>query len=101
MEPRLNNQPVKPVQKPASPWKYVLSFFWMIVFTAIAFVLVWGEYLNPEATFWVITFLASLQVLLQLFTFMHLDQKGQSMPIIFMGLGILIAVISAVGIVLM
>jgi cytochrome c oxidase subunit 4 len=103
MDPQLDNQPVKSANKASSesPWKYVFSFFWMIIFTAIAFVLVEGNWLSPEATFWWITILAAIQVVLQLFTFMHLDQKGQQIPIIFMGLGILIAVISVVGIVLM
>ncbi|SEM80845.1 cytochrome C oxidase subunit IV family protein [Lihuaxuella thermophila] len=103
MDPQLNRQTVKPAKQTSSssPWKYVISFFLMILFTAIAFILVERNWLSPEGTFWSITILAAIQVVLQLFTFMHLDQKGQEIPIIFMGLGILIAVISVVGIVLM
>ncbi len=103
MDPQLSKKPVKPAARTSagSPWKYVLSFFWMIIFTAIAFILVEGKWLSPEATFWWITLLAAIQVVLQLFTFMHLDQKGQHMPIIFMSFGFLIAVLTVVGIVLM
>jgi len=104
MDPQLNNetkQRVSQAEKPESAWRHVFSFFWMILFTAIAFVVVGSERLNPEATFWVITLLAVLQVILQLFTFMHLNQKGYGIVIIYMAVGIFIAVVSAIGIVLL
>ncbi|TCW39290.1 cytochrome C oxidase subunit IV family protein [Laceyella sacchari] len=105
MEPQLQQQtqrPVKPKEKPETAWRYVLSFIWMILFTAIAFVVVGGGLVESKtAIFWVLIISASIQVVLQLFTFMHLDQKGYGIVIVFMGVGLVIAVVSAVGMVLM
>ncbi|WP_124728525.1 cytochrome C oxidase subunit IV family protein [Staphylospora marina] len=84
-----------------SAWKYVFSFFWMILFTAISFWIVLEGTLGTEATFWSITALAAVQVVLQLITFMHLDFGKYRFVAIFMALGIFIAVVSAIGIVLM
>jgi cytochrome c oxidase subunit IV len=87
--------------KQESAWKHVFSFFWMILFTAIAFWIVGENKLNLMQTFWIILILAILQVILQLFTFMHLMQKGYGIVILFFALGLLIATVSAVGIILM
>jgi cytochrome c oxidase subunit 4 len=73
----------------------------MILFTAIAFWIVGENKLNLMQTFWIILILAILQVILQLFTFMHLMQKGYGIVILFFALGLLIATVSAVGIILM
>lgn len=81
--------------------KHIGSFVVMILLTAIAFYLVANEMLSVQLLIPVIIGLATLQVILQLFIFMHLDQKGSAFPILFMGAGILIAVVSAVGIILM
>nr|WP_237446698.1 cytochrome C oxidase subunit IV family protein [Shimazuella alba] len=73
----------------------------MIAFTAAAFYIVVSDVV-PSG--WVIPLLlvfAAIQVFLQLFTFMHLDQKGTAFYTFFMIAGIFIAVISAVGILLM
>jgi cytochrome c oxidase subunit 4 len=103
MEPNLNKKPAEQVfnVKPETPWKHVFSFFWMILFTAIAFWMVMEGKMGPEATFWWITGLAVLQVFLQLFTFMHLDFQKYRIVVIFLSVGIIIAVVSAVGIALM
>ncbi|MBA4541871.1 cytochrome C oxidase subunit IV family protein [Thermoactinomyces daqus] len=93
-------EPEKRVKR-ESPWKHVFSFVWMILFTAIAFWIVGENKLSLEQTFWIILILAILQVILQLFTFMHLAQRGYGIVILFFALGLLIAVISAVGIILM
>lgn len=81
--------------------KYLTSFLIMILFTAIAFYLIIFPLFDTNTTFWVIFLLAWVQALLQLFTFMHLDQKGYGIVIILYAIGIVIAVVSAVGIVLM
>lgn len=103
MEPQLDNQPVKSPEKPTSESarKHVLSFASMILFTAIAFLLVATSLFDATTTVWIITILAVIQVVLQLFTFMHLDQKGQQIPIIFMAIGIFIALMTVIGIILM
>nr|WP_255724733.1 cytochrome C oxidase subunit IV family protein [Shimazuella soli] len=73
----------------------------MIAFTAAAFFVVISDKV-PSG--WVVPLLlifAVIQVILQLFTFMHLDQKGSAFYTIFIVFGIFVAVISAVGILLM
>jgi cytochrome c oxidase subunit 4 len=103
VEPQLNTSKPEPghPEKPESPWKHVLSFVWMILFTAIAFWVVGEQKLGAKATFWVILLLAVLQVFLQLFTFMHLNQKRYGIVVIFIFIGIFFATIISVGIVLM
>jgi cytochrome c oxidase subunit 4 len=94
-----NNQAIS--RKPESAMKHILSFVLMIAFTAAAFYIVVSDVV-PSG--WVIPLLlvfAAIQVFLQLFTFMHLDQKGTAFYTFFMIAGIFIAVISAVGILLM
>jgi cytochrome c oxidase subunit 4 len=81
--------------------RYLWSFAWMILFTAFAFYIVAYPLFSWTTTFWLIVAAAAIQVFLQLFTFMHLDEKGQTIPVIFMLLGLFIAVISIVGIVLL
>jgi cytochrome c oxidase subunit 4 len=73
----------------------------MILFTALSFYLVAYPQFNTTTTFWIILSAAFVQVFLQLYTFMHLDEKGNSMPVIFMGLGLFIAIISVIGLILM
>lgn len=91
-----------PVQKQGGLLKHIVSFLFMIGFTAVAFYVVATKNVVPEQ--WIvptILILAVIQVLLQLFHFMHLDQKGSAFYTFFMTAGIFIAVISAVGIILM
>jgi cytochrome c oxidase subunit 4 len=73
----------------------------MILFTALSFYLVAYPHFTVMTTFWIILAAAVVQVFLQLYTFMHLDEKGHLMPIIFMVVGLFIGVISVVGIILM
>jgi cytochrome c oxidase subunit 4 len=88
-------------RKPESAMKHILSFVLMIAFTAAAFFLVVSDAV-PSG--WVVPLLlifAVVQVFLQLFTFMHLDQKGSAYYTLFIIFGIFVAVISAVGIIYM
>lgn len=94
-----NNQGIQ--QKPESASKHILSFVLMIAFTAAAFYVVASEAVPSN---WIVPLLlifAVIQVFLQLFTFMHLDQKGSAFYTFFMISGIFIAVISVVGIIYM
>lgn len=87
--------------KPPSVTKHILSFVVMIVLTAIAFYLVANDVMSIQLLIPILIGLAAIQVVLQLYIFMHLDQKGQTFPIFFMVVGIAIAVISVLGILLM
>ncbi len=94
-----NEQAVNHKSESAS--KHVLSFVLMIALTAAAFYLVGS---NKVPSNWILPLLlifAVIQVFLQLFTFMHLDQKGSAYYTIFMVFGIFVAVISAIGIIFM
>jgi cytochrome c oxidase subunit 4 len=77
--------------------KHVWSFFWMMVLTAASFIAVGMKLLPMAIVVPLIVFFACIQVVLQLFTFMHMDQKGHAIPIIFISLGIVIAVVSVIG----
>jgi cytochrome c oxidase subunit 4 len=87
--------------KPESAMKHLISFALMIVLTAAAFWLVATHTVPQHLILPLILLFAVIQVLLQLFTFMHLDQKGSAHYTLFIVVGILIAVISALGIILM
>ncbi|WP_044641082.1 cytochrome C oxidase subunit IV family protein [Risungbinella massiliensis] len=81
--------------------KHLLSFAVMIVLTVAAFYLVAVDVVPKSWILPLLLVFALIQVLLQFFTFMHLDQKGSLMYVIFIFSGLLIAVVSAVGMVLM
>ncbi|GGE08292.1 hypothetical protein GCM10011571_06930 [Marinithermofilum abyssi] len=76
--------------------KHLISFFWMILFTAAAFVVVATEAFSGPVTLAIILVLAAIQAVLQLFTFMHLDRRSQ-LPILFMASGIGLGVIFALS----
>jgi cytochrome c oxidase subunit 4 len=78
--------------------KHLLSFAVMIVLTAIAFAAVGLKIIPNHLVIPVLLVMAAIQVFLQLFTFMHLDQKGSLFPIIFIFAGIFVAIVSAFGI---
>jgi cytochrome c oxidase subunit IV len=87
--------------KPENAMKHLISFAVMIVLTAAAFYLVATDAVADHLVLPLILLFAAIQVFLQLFTFMHLDQKGSSFYTTFIVLGIVIAVVSAIGIILM
>lgn len=88
-------------QKPESTFKHILSFVIMIAFTAAAFFIVISDTVPDNWVLPLLLIFAVIQVFLQLFTFMHLNQKGTAFYTFFMISGIFIAVISAIGILLM
>lgn len=103
MEPQWDQHPYSPQEKPKKSvvGRYIISFIWMIFFTAISFLLVGKQWFNADVTFSLILSLAIAQVIIQLFTFMHLDMKRYRIILIFLCVGVVIATISAVGIVVM
>jgi cytochrome c oxidase subunit 4 len=91
----------KAASKPASNGKHIVAFLIMIVLTAIAFYLVATDVVPNDMILPFLLILAVIQVFLQLFTFMHLSERGSAMYTLFMISGIFCGVISAVGIILM
>jgi cytochrome c oxidase subunit IV len=91
------HQPVKP----ESAKKHLISFALMVLFTIAAFYLVMEEVVPIGWLLPILLILAALQVGLQLFTFMHLDQKGSAYYTLFIFMGLWIAVISALGLLLL
>mgnify|MGYP001949461856 CR=1 FL=1 len=81
--------------------RYVIAFAVMVVLTVIAFYLVATNVVTVQLLVPILLILATVQVILQLYFFMHLDQKGSGFPILFMFTGAIAAVVSAVGIILM
>ncbi|WP_099353569.1 cytochrome c oxidase subunit IVB [Fredinandcohnia onubensis] len=73
---------------------HVISFALMIFLTIIAFIAVgYGEF-SPWFVVPFILLLAVIQVILQLYYFMHMNHKGHEAPKMFMFSGILIAAIT-------
>ncbi|WP_170085030.1 cytochrome C oxidase subunit IV family protein [Kyrpidia spormannii] len=79
--------------------KHVISFVIMILFTVIAFAMV-GAGMSPTVVIPVILALAVIQVILQLWDFMHLNQKGHSVPTLFIASGAFLGLIFVLVLVL-
>ncbi|MBE3553251.1 MAG: cytochrome C oxidase subunit IV family protein [Kyrpidia tusciae] len=79
--------------------KHIISFAIMILFTVIAFAMV-GAGMSPTVVIPVILALAVIQVILQLWDFMHLNQKGHSFPTLFIASGALLGFIFVLVLVL-
>ncbi|MED4968712.1 cytochrome c oxidase subunit IVB [Parageobacillus toebii] len=72
----------------------VISFVLMILFTLIAFTAVGYDKFSPWFSVPFILLLAVVQVLFQLYYFMHMSHKGHEMPALFMYGGILVAFVT-------
>lgn len=70
----------------------VISFTLMIFLTALAFISVASDVIPASFAIPFILLLAVIQVVLQLYYFMHLNQKGHEWPNAFIMTGIFIAV---------
>lgn len=101
MEPSLQKQSKVVVKEARSAARFVWSFVWMVLFTVVAFYLVAYPQFSATTTFYLILTAGLIQAVLQLFTFMHLNEKGHVLPIIFMGMGFIIAVLTVVGLLTM
>jgi cytochrome c oxidase subunit 4 len=88
--------------KTESTAKHLISFVIMIILTAAAFYVVVnsGSVVAQHLILPLILVFAVIQVFLQLFTFMHLGQKGTAFYTIFIMTGILFAIVMVVGILL-
>ena len=73
---------------------HVISFALMIFLTIIAFIAVGSGQFSPYVVVPLILLLAVIQVILQLFYFMHMNHKGHEAPKMFMFSGILIAAVT-------
>ncbi|SMO70591.1 cytochrome C oxidase subunit IV family protein [Melghirimyces algeriensis] len=99
LEERAGKSQASPTVHGETTGKYLMSFFWMILLTAIAFTLVGMNALPPSLMIPAILFLAALQVILQLFTFMHLDLKWYLSAAVFMGGACIVAATAIVAMV--
>jgi cytochrome c oxidase subunit IV len=72
----------------------VISFVLMILLTLIAFAAVGYDKFSPWFSVPFILLLAVVQVLFQLYYFMHMSHKGHEMPAVFMYGGILVAFVT-------
>ncbi|WP_187820471.1 cytochrome C oxidase subunit IV family protein [Pasteuria penetrans] len=79
--------------------KVLASFFLMVALTALAFYVVASPFLASRSLLLctILIVLATVQVFLQFYTFMHLNERGTTFYKIFLYAGIVIALISAVG----
>ncbi|MBO2531336.1 cytochrome c oxidase subunit 4 [Planifilum fulgidum] len=95
MEPKIDPSTARPErrEKPESAGKHVKAFALMMILTAAAFILVGTGSVAAEVVIPVLLLLASVQVVVQLFTFMHLDQKGSFFPVLFVICGIVGAIV--------
>ncbi|SFS63289.1 cytochrome C oxidase subunit IV family protein [Marininema halotolerans] len=83
---------VQSTEKKVGEAKYVFPFVWMLLMTAASFVLVSTGFVPLKWLIPMIILLAIGQVLVQLFTFMHLEDKGTRMFIIFTAGGAVVAI---------
>lgn len=99
MEPKLNtNEPqieltTKEKVKLEREMKHqIVSFVVMIFFTALAFLAIASDYIPSSFALPFILILAVIQVILQLYYFMHLKDKEHGWPNAFMLSGIVIII---------
>jgi len=78
--------------------KHLIAFAVMMILTAIAFAAVATGVLSTRLLVTLLLIMAAGQVILQLFTFMHLKEKGSFFPIVFMGAGLVFAVVVVLGV---
>ncbi|MEH7382388.1 cytochrome c oxidase subunit IVB [Bacillus sp. JJ1533] len=74
--------------------QHVISFALMIFLTIIAFIAVGSGQFSPWFVVPFILLLAVIQVILQLYYFMHMNHKGHEAPKMFMFSGVLIAALT-------
>jgi cytochrome c oxidase subunit IV len=78
-----------------------VSFGLMMIFTIIAFVALDSDEIPGYFTAPFIIVLATIQVIMQLFIFMHLNEKGNGYPIGFIFSGIFVALITVAALILL
>ncbi len=74
--------------------KQLRAFAILIVLTALAFIAVGSDVISTSVAIPLILFLAGIQVFVQLYTFMHLDEKRErAFPAMFMIAGLSLGLI--------
>lgn len=81
--------------------KLFVAFGLMFVFTILAFYAVSSDAIANSFALPFIFLLACLQVVLQLFLFMHLDEKGNAFPISFIFTGVVVAAVTVAALMLL
>ncbi|HJV45181.1 MAG TPA: cytochrome C oxidase subunit IV family protein [Bacillota bacterium] len=91
------NQPVeiKHIAHQEGPKRHLITFVISILFTAFAFAAVVFAGQSPFVAPFIVV-LALVQVLFQLYIWMHMDQKGHELPAIGIYFGFLIAFLAVV-----
>ena len=81
------------------PWKHIVGYIISLVLTALAFGTALRLHLSTTMTLTIIVFLAVLQMLVQLFMFMHLTERihGDTFQKIFIYTGVFFAAVVVVG----
>ncbi|TYR79917.1 cytochrome c oxidase subunit IVB [Priestia megaterium] len=72
----------------------LVSFCLMIFLTLIAFYAVWNDNFSGWFIVPVIILLAVVQVIFQLYYFMHMNHKGHEAPTLFLYSGVLVALLT-------
>lgn len=85
-------------QQPGRVWPLVISWGFMIALTIVAFVLVGFKLVATHVVIPIILAFAFVQVVMQVYLFMHLNDKSQRYQMIFMITGLIFGIIFAVGI---
>lgn len=85
-------------QHGGSAWIHVVSWAIMIAMTVFAFLAVGLKLMSMSVVVPVIVFLMFIQVVMQLYIFMHLNTKSQAFQMLFMMTGLAFGVIFSVGI---
>lgn len=95
MKPNLEPSTVRPKEGKTSERasKHVMAYIVMMILTAAAFILVGTGTVSAVVIIPTLLILAAVQVFMQLFIFMHLDQKGSFFPALFMICGIIGALV--------
>jgi cytochrome c oxidase subunit 4 len=109
METNINHEtnvkPVAPQRKTSYSREipyHLWAFFVSMALTAFAFLAVGAGIIENSLLLGMfILLLAVIQVIFQLFVWMHLNQKGHQMPILFIFSGVFVAVITVAALMLL
>jgi|GEM_PF-299952 len=79
-------------------WSYIAS----IALTVLAFVAVWAKVIDNTLVLGMfLVLLATIQVVFQLFIWMHMNQKGHEFPIMFIFSGVFVAIVTVAALMLL
>jgi cytochrome aa3 quinol oxidase subunit IV len=80
------------------PWMHIIGYVLSIVLTAVAFWLVLAHEMKPAPTLFIIVILAVLQIFVQLFFFMHINESdGPAWHTMMLVLGFFFVVVIVAG----